>query len=128
MVTQVRIYPTPEKAALLKRQFGAVRFVDNEGLKEADSVTLQQACLTLRPGVQAFFDPKRPAHYPRFKRKHGKQASYHCVGVKVEPDWIKVPKLGPIRARVHRQVEGNLIRFTLTRPWLFTSLILQCDA
>jgi len=84
-------------------------------LKDADSIALQQACLNLDHAFQRFFDPSQKAGYPRFKRKWGKQSSYHCVGVKAGDDWIKVPKLGPIKAKVHRQVEGRLKSITLTR-------------
>ena len=148
--TKIRIYPTTEQAELLARQFGAVRFVYNTGLrimshrykrhgqslsakhdikkllpaakksrkygwlKEADSMALQQACLNLDHAFQRFFDPKQKAGHPRFKSKRGKQSSYHCVGVKAGDDWIKVPKLGPIKARVHRQIPGTLKSITLT--------------
>lgn len=164
VATRVRLYPTPEQAAHLHRQFGAVRFVYNQGLrimshryqrhgqslsakhdikkllpvakrsrryawlKEADSMALQQACLNLDRAFQAFFDPKRPARYPRFKRKHARQSSYHCVGVKVGSDWIKIPKLGPIKARVHRQVAGTLKSITVTRTSTgkhFASLLVE---
>lgn len=84
-------------------------------LKDADSIALQQACRNLDHAFQRFFDPKQKAGYPRFKSKRGKQSSYHCVGVKAGEDWIKIPKLGPIKARVHRQVAGKLKSITLTR-------------
>ncbi|QJR00559.1 IS200/IS605 family element transposase accessory protein TnpB [Halomonas sp. PGE1] len=149
--TKIRIYPTTEQAVFLNRQFGAVRFVYNTGLrimshryqrhgqslsakhdikkllpvaktsrkygwlKEADSIALQQACMNLDHAFQRFFDPKQKSGYPRFKSKRGKQTSYHCVGVKAGDDWIKVPKLGPIKARMHRKVEGRLKSITLTR-------------
>lgn len=149
--TKVRIYPTPEQAAFLNSQFGAVRFVYNNGLRimshryrvhgeplsakhdikkllpvakksrkygwlaEPDSIALQQACINLDQAFQRFFDPKLKAGYPRFKNKHGKQSSYHCVGVKIGDDWIKVPKIGPIKALIHRQVAGKLKSITLTR-------------
>lgn len=35
--------------------------------------------------------------------------------MKVGSDWIKIPKLGPIKARVHRQVTGTLKSITVTR-------------
>ncbi|ERS86113.1 RNA-guided endonuclease InsQ/TnpB family protein [Halomonas sp. PBN3] len=84
-------------------------------LKDADSMALQQSCINLDQAFQRFFDPKQKAGYPRFKSKRGKQSSYHCVGVKVGDGWIKVPKLGPIKAKVHRKVEGRLKSITLTR-------------
>ncbi|WP_075881408.1 RNA-guided endonuclease InsQ/TnpB family protein [Vreelandella massiliensis] len=149
--TKVRIYPTPEQAAFLNAQFGAVRFVYNKALhiirsqykrhgtklrakkdlkpllavakksrkyhwlKDYDSIALQQACINLDRAFQNFFDPKLPARYPRFKRKHGKQSSYHCTGIKVGEGEIKIPKLGPVKARLHREITGTLKSITLTR-------------
>ncbi|SDK87501.1 putative transposase [Franzmannia pantelleriensis] len=148
---KIRLYPTPEQAALLACQFGAVRFVYNTGLrimshrykrhgqslsakhdikrllpvakksrkygwlKCADSIALQQSCINLDQAFQRFFDPKQKAGYPRFKSKRGRQSSYHCVGVKAGGNWIKVPKLGPIKAKVHRPVDGKLKSITLSR-------------
>ncbi|BET95547.1 hypothetical protein TCT1_04680 [Xenorhabdus sp. TCT-1] len=52
-------------------------------LKAYDSIALQQAVINLNTAFDNFFNPKRRARFPAFKRKHGKQSSYHCVGVKV---------------------------------------------
>lgn len=84
-------------------------------LKAFDSIALQQACINLDKAFQAFFDPKLPARYPKFKRKHGKQSSYHCMSVSVGDNWIKVPKMKPIKARVHRELDGKLKSITLSR-------------
>lgn len=149
--TKVRIYPTPEQAEFLNRQFGAVRFAYNKALhiissqykrhgtklnakkdmkpllavakksrkyhwlKGFDSIALQQAVINLDKAFNNFFDPKLPARYPKFKRKHGKQSSYHCMSVSCGDDWIKIPKMGPIKARIHRKVEGRLKSITLSR-------------
>ncbi|SFX09291.1 RNA-guided endonuclease InsQ/TnpB family protein [Marinospirillum alkaliphilum] len=150
--TKVRIYPTPEQAEFLNRQFGAVRFAYNKALhiissqykrhgtklnakrdmkpllvvakksrkyhwlKDFDSIALQQACINLDKAFQSFFDPKLASRYPRFKRKHGRQSSYHCMSVDCGDDWIKVPKLKqPIKARMHRKVDGKLKSITLSR-------------
>lgn len=84
-------------------------------LKAFDSIALQQACINLDKAFQAFFDPKLPARYPKFKLKHGKQSSYHCMSVSVGDNWIKVPKMKPIKARVHRELDGKLKSITLSR-------------
>ena len=84
-------------------------------LKAFDSIALQQACINLDKAFQNFFDPKLPARYPKFKRKHGKQSSYHCMSVSVGDNWIKVPKMKPIKARVHRELDGKLKSITLSR-------------
>ncbi|GLR64031.1 RNA-guided endonuclease InsQ/TnpB family protein [Marinospirillum insulare] len=84
-------------------------------LKDFDSIALQQACINLDKAFQSFFDPKLPARYPKFKRKHGKQSSYHCTSVSCGNDWIKVPKLKqPIKARIHRALAGKLKSVTLS--------------
>lgn len=84
-------------------------------LKDFDSIALQQACINLDKAFANFFDPQLKARYPRFKRKHGKQSSYHCMSVKVGDDWIKIPKLDPIKAKIHRSVPGTLKSITVTR-------------
>ncbi|MYL25035.1 IS200/IS605 family element transposase accessory protein TnpB [Halomonas alkaliantarctica] len=84
-------------------------------LKDYDSIALQQGCINLDRAFQNFFDPKLPARYPRFKRKHGKQSSYHCTSIKAGDDWIKVPKITSIKARIHRPIAGKLKSITLTR-------------
>ena len=84
-------------------------------LKAFDSIALQQACINLDRAFQNFFNPQLKARYPKFKRKHGKQSSYHCTGIKVGGSWIKVPKLTPIKARLHRDITGTLKSITLTR-------------
>ena len=84
-------------------------------LKDYDSIALQQACINLDRAFQNFFNPQLKARYPKFKRKHGKQSSYHCTGIKVGESWIKIPKLTPIKARLHRDITGTLKSITLTR-------------
>lgn len=84
-------------------------------LKEFDSMALQQAVINLDVAFSNFFNPKRKARFPTFKRKHGKQSSYHCVGVKVLDNAIKIPKLSPIEARLHRELHGKLKSITITR-------------
>src|SRR5690606_34300326 len=84
-------------------------------LGDFDSIALQQACINLDKAFQNFFDPKLPARYPKFKRKHGKQSSYHCMSVSAGDSWIKVPKMRPIKARIHRELAGKLKSITLSR-------------
>lgn len=62
-----------------------------------------------------FFNPKLKARFPSFKRKHGKQSSYHCVGVKVLDGAVKIPKIPAIKTRLHREITGTLKSITLSR-------------
>ncbi|WP_426575381.1 RNA-guided endonuclease TnpB family protein (plasmid) [Xenorhabdus stockiae] len=97
-------------------------------LKAYDSIALQQAIINLDTAFSNFFNPKLKARFPTFKRKHGKQSSYHCMGVKVLNDAIKIPKLTPIEARIHREIKGEVKSITLSRTptgKYFASLL--CD-
>ena len=78
-------------------------------------MSLQQTCINLDRAFINFFEGR--ARFPRFKRKHGAQSSYHCTGkIAVGEDWITVPKvLGRIPAIVHRQTVGKLTSITLTK-------------
>uniref|UniRef100_UPI000B0D2128 RNA-guided endonuclease InsQ/TnpB family protein n=2 Tax=unclassified Shigella TaxID=2629414 RepID=UPI000B0D2128 len=82
-------------------------------LKEYDSIALQQAVINLDVAFSNFFNPKLKARFPTFKSKHGRQSSYHCVGIKVIDGAIKIPKIAPIEARLHREMTGALKSITL---------------
>lgn len=85
-------------------------------LGQYDSIALQQALINLDTAFQNFFNPKLAAKFPCFKKKHGEQKSYHCVGVKVLDGAIKIPKLKePIKAVIHRPIEGEVKSITLSR-------------
>ena len=84
-------------------------------LKNYDSIALQQACLNLHNAFLNFFNPSLTAQYPCFKRRFGKQSSYHCMGIKLGDNWIKIPKLPAIKARIHRKLVGQLKSITLSR-------------
>jgi putative transposase len=84
-------------------------------LKEYDSIALQQAVINLDVAFSNFFNPKLKARFPAFKCKHGRQSSYHCVGIKILDGAIKIPKISPIEARLHREITGTLKSITLSR-------------
>ena len=84
-------------------------------LKEYDSIALQQAVINLDVAFSNFFNPKLKARFPAFKRKHGRQSSYHCVGIKVLDGAIKIPKVSAIEARLHREIIGTLKSITISR-------------
>lgn len=84
-------------------------------LKDFDGHSLQQACINLDRAFKNFFEGR--ARFPRFKRKHGAQASYHCTGkISFGADWVSIPKLpGVIRATIHREIIGELKSITLSK-------------
>ncbi|MHA3729659.1 RNA-guided endonuclease InsQ/TnpB family protein, partial [Yersinia enterocolitica] len=82
-------------------------------LKQADSNSLQVALQNLDQAFKNFFEKR--AKYPRFKRKHGSQSSYHCSSLKITADTIKIPKISAIRANIHREIVGKVKSITITR-------------
>lgn len=81
-------------------------------LKEPYSQTLQSTCLNLSNAFVNFFEKR--GGYPRFKSKHQRQSIQYKQNVKVEGDYLQVPKLGLIVARIHRQLEGKLKTVTIS--------------
>ena len=92
---------------------------EKEFLKEVDSIALQQSLRHLDTAYSNFFKQKGSGH-PRFKsRKRGKQ-SYTTVSVnnniRLEDGRIRLPKLGAVKIRQHRQVpEGWAMRSVTVR-------------
>ena len=84
-------------------------------LKDADSIALQQSIINLDKAFQNFFNPKLEAGFPRFKSKHSKQSSYHCMSVATGDDWVKISKCSKIKAKVHREITGEVKSITITR-------------
>lgn len=84
-------------------------------LKQYDSIALQQAIINLHQAFDNFFNPTLKANYPQFKRKHGKQSSYHCVGVKVLDGAIKLPKMQLVKANIHREIVGTVKSITVSQ-------------
>lgn len=84
-------------------------------LKDFDSISLQQAVINLDASFANFFNPKLKARFPRFKSKRSKQSSYHCTSVSAGDSWIKIPKMAPIKARIHRILEGSISSITVSR-------------
>lgn len=98
-------------------------------LKQYDSIALQQAIINLHQAFDNFFNPTLKAKFPKFKRKHGKQSSYHCVGLKVLDGAIKLPKMSPVEAKIHREIVGTVksITVSLSNTGKFYASILVDD-
>ncbi|MBB1466562.1 IS200/IS605 family element transposase accessory protein TnpB [Vibrio sp. SG41-7] len=85
-------------------------------MKQYDSIALQQSIINLHQAFDNFFNPKLKARYPQFKRRHGKQSSYHCMGVKVlDSGAIKLPKMKPVEANIHREITGVVKSITVSQ-------------
>jgi putative transposase len=82
-------------------------------LADAVAQALQQALRNLSRAFVNFFE--RKARYPRFKSKHGPQSVQFPQGVSLGPKRMKLPKVGWIKAVLHRPIVGAIKTVTVTR-------------
>lgn len=92
-------------------------------LKEVDSQALQQALRDLDRSFKAFFAQR--ARYPRFRSKKRDAPTFRIPQrIRVENERVYVPKIGWIRVRQSREIEGTLkgatFRRTPTGKWFVT--------
>ncbi len=93
-----------------------------EWLKEVDATALQSAVRDLDSAYQNFFRRVKKGEkpgYPRFKCKHDHRQSYKskCVGtnIKVFDSKVQIPKLGKVKCRISKEVQGRILSATVSR-------------
>lgn len=94
-----------------------------EWLKDVDAIALQSELQNLDLAFQNFFRHVRegikPYGYPQFKRKHADRKSYKTkrVGnnIAIEGSDIKLPKLGWVKCKISKQVEGRVLSATVSQ-------------
>ena len=82
-------------------------------LKDAGSQVLQQSLKNLDVAFNNFF--KKRARYPKFKSKYNKQSILYPQGYKILNSTIYLPKVGLVKVRFHRAVEGNTKSVTVSK-------------
>ena len=82
-------------------------------LKDAHSQVLQSALLHLDTAFKNFFAKR--AKFPKFKSKYGKQSCQYPQGVKIEDNKIFIPKVGWVKAVIHREVLGKIKTVTISK-------------
>jgi transposase, IS605 OrfB family, central region len=135
-----RIYPSAEQRIMFAKTFGCVRFVYNrmlsdklekkksvtpaqykdefEWLREVDSLALCNAQINLK---RAFENrQKNPKHFgkPHFKSKKNRQSystNNQKGSVRVEDGKIRLPKVGLVKIKLHRQIVGTIKTVTITK-------------
>ena len=82
---------------------------DTVWLAEADSNALQQAIVDLDRAFDNFFKRKSQGiGYPKFKKKKMARKSYRTYRARIIDDsHVFIPKLGVVKARITRPVEGR---------------------
>jgi putative transposase len=84
-----------------------------EWLSLAYSACLQQVCLNLGVAFNNFFEKR--AGYPSFKSKHGRQSIQYPQNVKVFKDCLTIPKIGDVKAVIHKPVDGKIKTVTISK-------------
>jgi putative transposase len=85
-----------------------------EWLTATHSQVLQSVSLNLSRSFVNFFE--RRARYPKFKSKHSRQTIQYPQGVKVVDGCkLYLPKLGHVKAVIHRELVGVMKTVTVSR-------------
>ena len=89
-------------------------------LKDIDSLALANEQLRLNQTFKSFFDKK--SGYPKYKSKNDKQSyttnvvnNNICLINKDNIDYIKLPKIGLVKIKLHRKTKGLLKSVTITK-------------
>ena len=83
-------------------------------LSEVDSMALQQSLRDLDRAYKNFFRSPGKVGFPRFKSKRAGRKSYRTNSVAiVDGRHIKLPKLGLVKARISRPIEGRILSATV---------------
>jgi putative transposase len=83
-----------------------------EWLSEPPSQTLQQVALDLSSAFLNFFEGR--TKYPNFKKKHRKQSIRFPQGVKLDGEYLTLPKLKKVYCKVSRLPQGQLKSVTVS--------------
>ena len=87
-------------------------------LREVDKFALTNAIYDMDSAYQKFFSEH--TGHPKFRSKHGRHNSYKTnytngnIAVDFEGNWIKLPKLGKVKAKLHRKFKGHIKNVTVS--------------
>lgn len=106
---------------------------DFSWLKEVDSLALANAQMNLQAAYNNFF--KRPeVGFPKFKSKKNYYSSYTTNNqggnIYVSDKYIKLPKIGLVRVKKHRNFEGIIKSVTVSKTQsgkYYISVLIDCE-
>ncbi|WP_324282980.1 RNA-guided endonuclease TnpB family protein [Cyanobacterium aponinum UTEX 3221] len=85
---------------------------EKEWLSEVPSQSLQQVALDLSSAFLNFFEKR--AKFPKFKKKGNKQSVRFPQSIKLDGDYLTLPKLKKVYCKVSRLPNGKLKSVTVT--------------
>lgn len=125
LAKKIEIYKSEEKTLSLnecnKDLTQLKQKEDTEWLKEVDKFALYYSLDNLDKAYGNFFRELKKGNnkqgFPRFKKKHKSSRKYKTAytngNIEVGKNYIKLPKLGNVKSRVHRNLEGRIINVTV---------------
>lgn len=97
-------------------------------LAKAGSQTLQQTLKFLDQALKEAFDKKNPKRFPRFKKKGRDTDSFRFPqGFKLDGDRAFLPKIGWVRFRKSREIEGTPRNATISRRGEYWYISIQTE-
>lgn len=103
-------------------------------LKEVDKFALTNSIYNLNRAYQKF--SKEHSGFPKFKSKHDHDYSYTTnfsnknIKVLYENNLVQLPKLGKVKAKLHRKFKGKILSATISKTpsgKYFTSFNVECE-
>lgn len=83
-------------------------------LSEVDSMALQQSLRNLDKAYKNFFRNPNEVGFPKFKPKRARRKSYRTNKITIVDDkHVELPKLGSVKARISRPIEGRVLSATI---------------
>ncbi len=105
-----------------------------EFLKEVDSLALCNAQLDLEQAFKNFFRNPQQFKHPVFKNKKNLWQSYTTNNqggnIYIDSSYIKLPKIGLVKLKYHREITGIIRSVTVTRtPSMkyYVSILVECE-
>jgi len=86
---------------------------ETEWLSEVNSQSLQASLANLESAYTRFFRDRKG--FPKFKSKHHRQSFQVPQSGKVGADFVKIPKVGQIKAIISREPVGTIKTITISR-------------
>lgn len=117
---RIKVYKSEGKSVKYTEQQNQLPILKKElpWLKGVDSTSLQMSLRHLDNAFKNFFSDKK-TEFPKFKSKKKSKKSYTVNyvnnNIEVKKNKVKLPKLKWVSAKVHRYVEGRIIKATISK-------------
>jgi len=95
--------------------------IEFDWLKEVDSISLQQTRIDLKTAYTNFFRKLKLGQHTnlKFKSKHNPKHSYRTINInnsiRIEGNKIKLPKLGFVKIKQSRELQGKIKSATVSK-------------